>query len=352
MSDTSRTPLYTLDAASQRLMQRHAAWWQRKGSLCTRVHGAPLGKLWLPLAGGATAEEDIDLTPEMLDLDRLAGEPLAPGKLEMKGDLFRVESPFVRVPWVEAIIGAPIRATILGGSMRGRAFIHDWSEWNVKACRQERWLDLLQRLTALLVERSGGRYAVTQTLMRGPCDLAESALGPELMCLSMYDHPRELARFLTEASDTFIEILRAQLQLIPPLQGGYVNPFGIWAPGTIVRTQCDASAILSPNQYAEWYLPHDERISAAADYSVIHLHSVSLHVVDKLLAVERPQAIQITLETSATAPSLQAMLPIFRRILAVKPLIADGPLTDAEVRVLQDGLPADGLCIIARQAAW
>ena len=62
---------------------------------------------------------------------------------------------------------------------------------------------------------------------------------------------------LSTATSVFVETLRAQLEVIDTIAGGYVNPFGIWAPGTVVRTQCDASAILSPDHYADWFLPWD-----------------------------------------------------------------------------------------------
>ena len=46
------------------------------------------------------------------------------------------------------------------------------------------------------------------------------------------------------------------------------------------------------------------------------------------------------------------MLPTFRKILRVKPLLLEGPLTEDEVRWLQDQLPLDGLAITARRAQW
>ena len=119
-----------------------------------------------------------------------------------------------------------------------------------------------------------------------------------------------------------------------------------------MRTQCDASAFLSAKHYAEWFLPYDVRISESVDYSIIHLHSCSLHTVDALLEVERPHAIQITLETSPGAPTLEELVPIFRKILAVKPLIAEGPLSEDDVQFLLDRVPPDGLCLTARQADW
>ena len=351
MGDLMQTMV--LDEAGLALVERHADWWQRKGTLFASVEGSPLGPLWLPLADGTVATEDLDLVPEMLDINRLAGSGLAPGPLELVGDQFRTAAPFMRVPWVEAILGTPIRATIQGGSMRTHAFVGTWEEWEGRPVRRDDgWLSLLKSLTELVVEQSGGRYAIVPTLMRGPCDLAEAVLGPEMMSLSMYDHPRELRMFLEEATDTFIEILKQQLARIPSINGGYVNPFGIWAPGTVVRTQCDATAFLSAAHYAQWFLPYDVKLCEPFDYSIIHLHSCSLHTVDVLLNVERPHAIQVTLETPPSGPSLQEVLPAFRKILRVKPLILDGSLSEDEVRWLRDELPLDGLCIIARRSGW
>jgi hypothetical protein len=271
----------------------------------------------------------------------------------MEGDLFRIIQPFARVPWLEAILGTPIRATIQGGSMRTGAAVESWDEWQGRdVAIASPWLDVLLRLTGLLVVRCAGRIAVAPTLMRGPSDLAEAVLGPELMCLSMYDHPAKLQAFLEQVSRLFVDVLRAQLSVIEPVHGGYVNPFGIWAPGTVAGTQCDASAFLSADHYAQRYLPWDEAICQAFDYSIIHLHSCSLHTVDALLQVARPHAIQVTLETTPGAPTLREMLPLFERILRAKPLVIDGQLTKEQVRLVRDSLPEDGLCIIARDAAW
>ena len=334
------------------LLDKHARWWRREGLLYAEVPHAPLGPLWLPLAGGRIATEDVDLRPDMLDMEQLVGEDQKPGALTSRGDHIETAAPFAPVPWVEAVLGCPIRASIGGGAMRAQAWVRHWDDWGAGSHWRQEWVDALLQMTSQLVARSGGRYAVTQTLMRGPSDLAEAVLGPERTCLAMYDHPSELSGFLDTATDVFVRLLRAQLERIPPIEDGYVNPFGVWAPGTVVRTQCDASAFLSPRQYAQWFLPYDVRTSEAADYAVIHLHSGSLHTIEPLLEVERPQAIQVTIDPPPSAPPVRELLPRFRRALEAKCLIIDGILTREEIALLLRELPHDGLYILARFDGW
>ncbi|NLG29249.1 MAG: hypothetical protein GX557_15170, partial [Chloroflexi bacterium] len=325
---------YTLSDAARALLPRHAAWWQHRGSLYVAHETGPLQSLWLPLSDGTLAHEDLDLTPDMLDLERITGAALDAGLLDVDGDTLQYRVPYGVVPWVEAIMGCPIRATFQSGSMRSGHIVRYWDDWKHAAKWVDAWADALVALTRMLVERSGGCYAIAQTLMRGPSDLAEAALGPEFMCTSMYDHPDELRAFLRDICDVFMHVLRIQMEHWPRVEGGYVSWWGIWAPGTVVRTQCDASAFLSPRQYAEWFLPCDVRLCEAVDYGIIHLHSGSLHTVDALLQVDKPQVIQVSLDPEPSGPPYVSLLPAFEKILlGGKSLIIDGAITAEEVRL-------------------
>lgn len=342
-----------LNEAGRTLVARHRRWWSGEAMLIAFDHSPPLGDLWVPLVDGTDASADMALTPEHLDADRLAGPQLTPGPLEIDGDFFRVACPYSRIPWVEAIVGCRIEALIKAGSMRAVPFVKGWRDWRgAEAHHSEAWRRLLLSLTDDLVARTAGRQAVTTTLMRGPSDLAEAVLGPELTCFSIFDHPAELRMFLSEVTDTFIRLQSDQLARCRPVAGGYVSLFGIWAPGTVVRTQTDASAFLSPKHYAEWFLPEDVRICESVDTSIIHLHSCSMHTVDDLLPLERPHAIQVTLETEPSGPPLVDLVPIFRRILDAKPLLIQGYLSKAQLAMLLDQLPHGGLAITARDTPW
>ncbi|MDA8218206.1 MAG: hypothetical protein M0Z94_11380 [Dehalococcoidales bacterium] len=97
------------------LLQRHRAFWGREKvdrPLLTIMKYSPLAPKTLPLAGVTWGEEDLQLVPEMFDARRYTSVEQwhnVPGRLLM-GDSFSVRQPFVRVPWVEAILGCPIWA--------------------------------------------------------------------------------------------------------------------------------------------------------------------------------------------------------------------------------------------------
>ncbi|MCU0522456.1 MAG: hypothetical protein MUF84_17405, partial [Anaerolineae bacterium] len=305
----------SLDSDGEALVERHRRWWRREETLVTRVEGEPLGTLWLPLVDGTEAADDTLLTPDMIDVERLVGARRNPGPIGIVGDTFAVAQPFTRVPWLEAILGNPVEALIQGGSMRTHRFVEGWEDWHgVSAHRNGGWHTLLLQITTLLVERSGGRYATVAPVLRGPSDLAEAVLGPELMAYSLFDYPDRLRRFLDEVTEVFSEVNDALLARFAPVADGTVSYFGIWAPGRVVRTQCDASAFLSAKHYRDWFLPYDLRICERVDTSIIHLHSCSMHTVDALLETPLPHAIQVILEEGPNVPTLQALVPIFRRV--------------------------------------
>ena len=103
---------------ARELMRDHEAWWSGRGSLITRVEGVPLGDLHLPLVDGNLATEDMVVTPDILGIDALSGDWNEPGAIGIEGKRFRTKSAFTRIPWVEAVLGATVKATIAGGSMR------------------------------------------------------------------------------------------------------------------------------------------------------------------------------------------------------------------------------------------
>jgi len=181
--------------------------------------------------------------------------------------------------------------------------------------------------------------------MRGPMDMVASLLGDEGMCLSIYDDPPLLRRLLAECTEIFIRVARAQYERIPSHHNGYCSPFGIWAPGTVVRNQFDHSALVSPESYESIFLPYDEEVFKAFEHSIMHIHSTNLKLLDIILEIDALTAIQVTLDLEPAGPPLREIKDALKRISAVKPLLIEGRMTEHELRQLVEMLPPAGLYI-------
>lgn len=316
-------------------LERHEAFWNRRSTdrplLRIRRNRAPL--------------TNTDIEPEMLDAELLC--PLPVGRL-VPDDLFRTECPFPKIPWMEAICGCGIHAGA-DEAMWAKPVIES-DDAPVPPFRTDGsnpWLRKLLELTRRLLDACDGSYLVTQTLQRGPSDILSALLGDVRMGLWFYDQPDRIHEILCLAADAFIAVTKSQYALIPPFHGGWALwNYGLWAPGSVTRIQTDASVQISRQMYERFILPHERRIMAAFDYSLMDLHSGgTLALRDPLLEEPGLNAISVTLDPYESCPSIADLLPVFLRILERKALLVYGQITAEQLTLLTESLPPRGLCL-------
>ena len=353
------------DAELSRILKKHTAFWKRDmtdGPLLNMLEVSsasalsPLESIEMPLADGTVARRSMPLKPEMidprliLDFEEFPTRAARAGE-QMKGvidGLFIRRSPVWKMPWVEAILGCPVVFGADAGSIWSQPYLDHPSQVDkIPPLDNNLWLDKLLEYTQALVEDSKGEYQVAQCLMRGTVDLVAALLGNYQTCASIYDHPKELRRLTEHCANVFVKVAKAQEALIPEFHEGRVTSFGIWAPGTVVMTQADASASMSAKIYEEFFLPYEIEICKQFDFSTIHLHSGFLHTVDVLLKPDYPMAIQVALDTGSTPITVHDLIPTFQKVLDRKPLLVMGIMTSRELEEMHEKLPDNGLYISA-----
>ena len=261
-----------------------------------------------------------------------------------EGELIWSAAPFFGLPWVEAALGCGVAADVENGCTRSvpppgfgeSPVIPAFSESN-------EWVAKMLEFAGALAERSGGRYPVGVTLMRGISDLLSALYGGEQFVLRMFEAPDEVHAVVERLTEFWIGFGRCLLDHIPMFHGGTGAFFyGVWCPGKTIWLQEDGVALLSPRLYEEFILPADRRIAAAFEHSVVHLHP-SRFIPSRQLTETDVDVIELHIDKGG--PPAKSLEKHYRTILEKKRLLVWGDISEADLEYLLTRLPARGLAI-------
>jgi hypothetical protein len=285
------------------------------------------------------------LTPQTVPVPRsfipyyentLAGDPL-------DGDLFWVAKPPRAIPWMEAIIGCDVQVSRSSTTITARSPIQSFNLEAIDLVANP-WLNLMNEFTTELAGYFGQRCPVGQTLMRGPSDMLAALMGQDFY-VELVDHPQKIKTLAQQCTQIWIRVLQEQYERFPRFHGGYVaGTSGLWAPDKIAVYQEDIAGFISTSMYQNIFFECDAAIAAAFEYSLIHLHSASLHILGAVLDIPGLNAVNIVVDP--TGPNLDVIIPDLRRIQqAGKALHLHGDLSEHEIELVNENLSPDGLCI-------
>lgn len=153
---------------------------------------------------------------------------------------------------------------------------------------------LVTAYTQMTAERSGGRYVSGMSDLGGTLDIVASLRGTQELLIDLYDHPQEVKKAVALVDGIF-ETVYERLYAIPRKYGqdGMTSWIGVWNDRRFYPLQCDFSAMISPDAFAEFVMPSLLRSVRFLDNSIYHLDGPGeLPHVDQLLSIERLDAIQ------------------------------------------------------------
>ena len=284
--------------------------------------------------------EHFAVEPYLDDCDRLFDLHEACG-----GDFIWSASAFWGIPWLEAALGCPIFADHATGSIhaqRPASFTGPDSlpTFNPNSPWMRLAGDFLERLAA----RSAGRWPIGTTRMRGIADLLSALYGGTDFILAMLERSAEVKEVCRRLTDWWIAFARFQLARIPLFHGGVGSfYYNLWAPPGTVWHQEDAAALLSPALYDQFIREHDDRIARAFDAVIMHQHPTKFVPTDFYL---RMPFLALELHIDEGGPSAEALHAAHMKILARKPLIIWGNLSEADQDWIFHKLPPKGLAVI------
>jgi hypothetical protein len=332
----------------QELIERSGRFWRREqtdrplvGALFNRL--APLTHFTEFHPEPRVRLEDLSIQEFIADCDRRheASE-------QIEGDAIFVANPFIGFPWMEAILGCTIECG--GGSAWPKLLDSDWKQYSVDSVPWSNgWFDRMQEQTKAALAAAGGRYPVGPVHLRGMGDVIANLMGQTEFCLALYDYPDMVRSIIDIYVEVWRKITRSQYELLGEEAGGYWNGNQpLWAPGKTMFIPADVASLISPRMFEDFLLTPTQRMLEGYDYCIMHTHSAYLdaYPLDLLMNIEQLKAVQIGLDPNG--PSVQDLLPQFRRVLERRALIVGEAANYSveDINFLIKQLPAEGLCIL------
>jgi hypothetical protein len=330
------------------IREKHSLFWKCDPAVgplegVKRTSAFTLGDLKLGGADGHVEPGDIELGEVTAWAERLFGK----GKGFLDGELVWGAPPLPGMPWMEALLGASVRASGDGASLWPEKWVGDWGEFMRFEFDPDRsaWYGRLAQIIRALKEHIGGRYPMTQALMQGPSDILAALRGMDRFCLDFIDQPDQLKAAIERTATIWIDLARDQFELIPAFDGGYPAPrLEVWAPGRLIRIEEDATVLIGPELFRDFFLEADRRIFAAFDYSLIHLHSVNHKILPLLAGLTELSGLQVLIDPMG--PPLEEMIGPLKAVQdAGKPLLITHELCDADLNLLKRRLAPRGLAL-------
>ena len=294
--------------------------------------------------GAVLRPENVSFAPFADDYERLY-ESQQTGD----GDFGYVGSAYWGIPWLEAIMGCPIKVGTANCYAEPCLTSLDAAEGLAIELDANAWLAALLRFTRELVDFSAGRFPVCPSLLRGPGDAAAAMLGQMTYVTGFFDAPAGMRELLNLCARTRLAVVERLHATIPDWRGIHVAggyPSIVWSRHTVAYHQEDSAAVLNPSIFREFLLPALRIGLRAAEVNFIHLHSACLYPVDILLEDDFFDVLQINVDHRGTGPAVSELIGTFQKIQAAgRPLLLWGEFSPEEWELVQRELRPVGLSL-------
>jgi len=279
------------------------------------------------LEPGPIRPEQLPIAPFLEDIDRLWEAYTA-----QDDDYPFSAGALFGIPWLEAILGCEIHFS--GTNFYSKPWLGDYADAPRQAPRlsDNPWAQKLLELLDALVSHAAGRFACGPTLMRGPADLCAALRGGTNVALDSCDCPDALRSLAAVCAETWIEVGKAQLALVPESENGYLAGCAglrCWTPKRGIWLQDDTVSVLSPRAYRSVFVPEVRRIVAEFECVAFHLHGNTLWPVDLILPVEGINVLELNYDVGLC--DFDKLLAAWGKIQAHQPCIAFADVTLPEL---------------------
>lgn len=158
---------------------------------------------------------------------------------------------------------------------------NEWYKWTIST-------------TKALVNAGKNKWLVAIPDLMENIDVISAMRGNMELLLDLMDEPEHIHRLQKQLLPVWKRLYDEIYDLVKDEQGGSVfEAFEIWAPGRILKAQCDFSAMIGKPMFDEFVLPYLVEQLEMVDYTMYHLDGPdAIKHLDSVLSMERLRCLQ------------------------------------------------------------
>ncbi len=198
-----------------------------------------------------------------------------------------------------AFLGCDIKVSEDSKSTTWVDHIVDDDEWEehlpITFDPNNKWFVQHQALCKKIREHAADRYLIGMPDMHSNLDWLSALRGSTGLCTDVLEYDDEIEEAMQQVRELYPLIHDAITKAcgISSENGGYIGWIPFWSETSYNIVQCDALAMMGPEQYKRFVHPALEEECQFLDHSIFHLDGVTaLHHLDSILSISSLDAIQ------------------------------------------------------------
>jgi hypothetical protein len=205
--------------------------------------------------------------------------------------------------------------------------LEDWEGFPVLAINQQaRWYRFYVQELELFREASQGKFGISHFILIDGLNFVFELFGATQTYLELLDSPAKVREAIEFAYRLNLDVQHTFFRLVPLVAGGTCSNMAEWIPGRIVSESVDPFHMTSVDHFQQWGREPVERILAAFDGGVVHIHGNGRHLLEAVSTLRGLKAVYLA--DDLHFPSTFSILPKLRRRLGDLPVVVSVEYAD------------------------
>jgi hypothetical protein len=184
---------------------------------------------------------------------------------------------------------------------------------------QSRWYKFYLQELEVFRAASRGKFGISHFILVDSLNFIFELFGATQTYLELMDHPEKVREAIDFAWRLNVDVQQTFFQHAPLLAGGTCSNMVEWIPGRVVSESVDPFHMTSVQHFETWGREPAERILAAFDGGVLHIHGNGRHLLEAVSTMRGLKA--VLLADDLHIPSAFSLLGKLRRRLGDLPVV-------------------------------